>query len=176
VVRKFWSQFNCDAGRQPIVQLPALTLDGIPLPAGPVTVECLADTFQANSVVSQPIPLSVASSESDRHPPAVWSLPAGGRVNIGWDYLTYDCNSAELLRLAKKLNFNSAPGLDGIPAIFTKQLLQYEPLRELVVVVFNTFLRLGSVPTDWTTGLWKAIPKFGDARKFDVKQQRPIYP
>jgi hypothetical protein len=82
--------------------------------------------------------------------------------------------SAELLRLAKKLNFNSAPGLDGIPAIFTKQLLQYEPLRELVVVVFNTFLRLGSVPTDWTTGLWKAIPKFGDARKFDVKQQRPI--
>ena len=42
VVRKFWSQFNCDAGRQPIVQLPALTLDGIPLPAGPITVECLA--------------------------------------------------------------------------------------------------------------------------------------
>ena len=33
---------------------------------------------------------------------------------------------------------------------------------------------MGSVPTDWTTGLWKAIPKFGDARKFDVKQQRPI--
>lgn len=126
------------------------------------------------SSLSLSLDLSVASSESDRLPPAVWSLPAGGRVHIEWDYLTYDCNSAELLRLAKKLNFNSAPGLDGIPAIFTKQLLQYEPLRELVVVVFNTFLRLGSVPTDWTTGLWKAIPKFGDARKFDVKQQRPI--
>ena len=173
VVRKFWSQFNCDAGRQPIVQLPALTRDGIPLPAGPITVECLADTFQSNSV-SQPIPQFAAPPESGRRPPAEWTLPAGDRGPIGWDSLTYDCTSAELLRLAKKLNFNSAPGLDGVPAIFSKQILGYEPLRDYMVVVFNTFLRLGSVPSDWTTGLWRAIPKFSDARKFDVKQQRPI--
>jgi hypothetical protein len=173
VVRKFWSQFNCDAGRQPIVQLPALTRDGIPLPAGPVTVECLADNFQANSV-SQPVPPSSAPPDLERRPPAGWALPVGSRVHVDWNCLTYDCNSDELLRLVMKLNFNSAPGLDGIPAVFTKQLLGYEPLREFMVVVFNTFLRLGSVPAEWTTGLWRAIPKFSDARKFDVKQQRPI--
>jgi hypothetical protein len=41
------------------------------------------------------------------------------------------------------------------------------------------FFRLGSVPTctDWTTArpIWKAIPKFGDARKFDVKHAAKAY-
>ena len=86
--------------------------------------------------------------------------------------LTYACDVDELRQLL--LNKHSACGMDGIPAAVTSYILSAPEACKELASVFSTFLKIGKVPSAWDLGLWTAVHKISDCRKFEVENQRPI--
>lgn len=53
-------------------------------------------------------------------------------------------------------------------------MMRTEEGRSTLAKIFTIFIRKGEVPNEHKQGLWKALGKYMDARRFDVAQQRPI--
>ncbi len=75
---------------------------------------------------------------------------------------------------AIKVNRHSASGVDGYHASIPFLMKKTEEGRSTLAKILTIFIRNGEVPGDHKQGLWKAIGKYMDARRFDVAQQRPI--
>ena len=87
------------------------------------------------------------------------------------DTLThFHCTPTDIIKIVKKLRSNTAPGPDGITALFLKNIIAHiaDPLSK----VYNRSLQEGNLPHDWKKALIIPLYKKGDAQL--TTQYRPV--
>ena len=103
--------------------------------------------------------------------PDNWTLPPSSSPH-NRSFLSFDVTADELKTI--KVNRHSASGVDGYHASIPFLMMRTEEGRSTLAKIFTIFIRKGEVPNEHKQGLWKALGKYMDSRRFDVAQQRPI--